>query len=323
MRLEEIGFYTLEDARATNASVDSPLWRCELILTDACNFKCSYCRPLQKSVKGTLAHTYARKVIQKWCEGGLKNIRFSGGEPTIYLRLEELVSYAKSNGVERIAVSTNGSATREKYDALLKAGVNDFSVSLDACCASDGDTFAGGVKGSWEVVVDNIRYLSAKCYVTVGIVGTNENLGKLPSIIEFASSLGVADIRLISAAQLNHLNPIKLDEGLLKKHPILKYRIRNLNDQRGVRGLKEKDFTFCPLVLDDMAVAGNYHFPCIITLREGHRPIGTIDDKSIGEIREERRKWMYQNDTHLNPICRANCLDVCIDYNNQVRKLGK
>ncbi|KKM04955.1 hypothetical protein LCGC14_1758930, partial [marine sediment metagenome] len=23
--------------------------------------------------------------------------------------------------------------------------------------------------------------------------------------------------------------------------------------------------------------------------------------------------------THLNPICRKNCLDVCIDYNNKVR----
>ena len=30
------------------------------------------------------------------------------------------------------------------YDGLLAAGVNDFSVSLDACCASIGDRMTGG-----------------------------------------------------------------------------------------------------------------------------------------------------------------------------------
>ena len=33
MKLEEIGFYTLEDYRAKNASCKSPLWRNEMIIT--------------------------------------------------------------------------------------------------------------------------------------------------------------------------------------------------------------------------------------------------------------------------------------------------
>ena len=43
MRLEDIGFYTLSDARAAGASASSPLWRCEMILTDLCNLRCRYC----------------------------------------------------------------------------------------------------------------------------------------------------------------------------------------------------------------------------------------------------------------------------------------
>ena len=34
MKLENIGFYTLEDYRAMNVSSDSPMWRTEIIITE-------------------------------------------------------------------------------------------------------------------------------------------------------------------------------------------------------------------------------------------------------------------------------------------------
>jgi sulfatase maturation enzyme AslB (radical SAM superfamily) len=49
--LENIGFYTLSDDRCKNASSTSPLMRCELVLTDACNFKCPYCRGQRKELR--------------------------------------------------------------------------------------------------------------------------------------------------------------------------------------------------------------------------------------------------------------------------------
>lgn len=73
--------------------------------------------------------------IDLWADDGLKNIRFSGGEPTMHPNLVEMVAHAKNRGVERIAISTNGSMATRVYDKLIEAGVNDFSISLDACCA--------------------------------------------------------------------------------------------------------------------------------------------------------------------------------------------
>lgn len=321
MRLEEIGFYTMHDDRALRASTTTPLQRCELVLTTACNFKCGYCRPLCSSVQGTMDRWKAHSIVDRWAQNGLASVRFSGGEPTLVPYLTGLVRAAWHGGISNIAISTNGSADRKLYDELIEAGVNDFSVSLDACCSADGDAFAGGIPGAWSKVVENIMFLSKQTYVTVGVVATNDNLKALPNIIRFADSLGVADIRIISAAQFNHLNPINIDKEVLKKHPILAYRIKNLHRERGVRGLKDSDSKSCPLVLDDMAIAGNYHFPCIITLREGHGAIGTVDSKSMGMIREERKQWMESTCTHSNKICRENCLDVCIDYNNKVKEL--
>ncbi|MBU0847094.1 hypothetical protein KKH23_07860, partial [Patescibacteria group bacterium] len=110
-----------------------------------------------------------------------------------------------------------------------------------------------------------------------------------------------------------------LDSKILDRHPILKYRVNNFRNNRNVRGIKEDDSQLCYLVLDDMAIAGDYHFPCIIYMREGGDPIGRVSPK----MRVERYKWFMNHETHRDPICRENCLDVCIDHNNRVQGLQR
>lgn len=312
--LESIGFYTLSDKRAKNASITSPLQRCEMILTDRCSFKCPYCRGLRKDVAGgDLQFTQAMYTLKLWVEDGLRNVRFSGGEPTLYPRLVELIKYCKDNGVKRIAVSTNGASSMKMYQRLIDAGVNDFSISLDACCASIGDTMAG-IKGAWVKVVSNIKELSKLTYVTVGMVFTEENIDRCVESVLFADWLGVSDVRVIPSAQYNvALTRLAiLPAKVLDKYPILKYRIRNVHNNRHVRGIGEHDCSKCPLVLDDMAVAGNKHFPCIIYMREQGDPIGEVGP----HMRQERLDWFKKHNTKTDPICSKNCLDVCIQYNN-------
>lgn len=142
--------------------------------------------------------------------------------------------------------------------------------------------------------------------------------------IKFADELGVSDIRIISAAQENTIELFReaMEYECDIDKPILKYRLNNLNSKRNVRGINNTDSNSCGLVLDDMAIAGNYNFPCIIALREGGAPIGTIDNKTIGQIRQERYHWYLKKNTHTCGICSKNCLDVCIDYNNKFRTLN-
>lgn len=311
MKLEEIGFYSLSDDRAKTSSHTSRLQRCELILTGRCNFKCPYCR----GVGGDdLPLEDALNMVELWAKDGLKNIRFSGGEPLLWPDLAELASYAKFCGIQRIAVSSNGSLPLKKYEHLLRWGVNDFSISLDACCAEDCLKMNGSKKDYWDTVINNIRELSKLTYVTVGIVLTIENKDKINEIIQFAQSLGVSDIRVIPAAQdCNHLRDIKINQA---NSPILKYRLNNLIKGDTVRGLKLTDNHQCPLVLDDMAVMGDFHYPCIIYMREGGQPIGKVGEN----MREERFQWYKTHNTHADPICSKQCLDVCRDYNNKWRE---
>lgn len=322
MKLEDIGFYTLEDERAKNSCTSSPLWRNELILTSRCNFKCPYCRGLRMEGSKDLSLEKAKSIIDFWAENNIQNVRLSGGEPTVYPYLKDIIKYIKEKCVDikHIAISTNGYADLSLYKELVELGVNDFSISLDACCSKIGDMMAGGIQGAWEKVVSNIEEISKLTYVTVGVVLTDENISELSETIEFAHNLGVADIRIISSAQWNNIERfrnLKINKDILDKHPILKYRINNFNNGRNVRGINNTDFHKCALVLDDMVVKENYHYPCIIKMREGCEPIGKIDNN----VRQQRYEYFKTHNVYEDPICKQNCLDVCIDYNNKYCKM--
>ena len=323
MRLQDIGFYTLSDYRAINSSVFTSLERCELILTDKCNFKCPYCRGASDKTKGTLTFEEAKKIVDLYQSHKLRNIRFSGGEVTLLPYLVDLVKYtAKANIWEsRIAISTNGSALFSLYEELFYAGVTDFSISLDACCTSTASTMAGK-DGYYETILENIKKLSELTYVTVGVVLNDENVKEVDMIIALAHSLGVSDIRIIPSAQYGEsLGFIpEIAEKVLEKNPILKYRINNLKEGESLRGLGAGDSRKCYLGLDDMVIANNYHFPCVIYMREGGEPVGSVDEKSMEEIRLERLEWIEKTNCLIDHICKNNCLDVCRAYNNVADK---
>lgn len=320
MRLEEIGFYTLSDDRAAASSRTSPMIRGEILLTGKCNFRCPYCRGLPDYLKDDADLNDVLWTLDRWCDDGLKNVRFSGGEPMCYGHLGELVDHCRERGVGRIAISTNGSFPLKDYLRLIDRGANDFSISLDACCASLGGKMAG-IPGKWECVVHNIGEIAKLVYVSCGVVITDDNVHDLVNTVRMAHDLGVADIRIISSAQYNRLleGVAEIPKHVLESHPILAYRVGNLLRGRNVRGIEEYDNHRCPLVLDDSAVCNGWHFPCVIYLRERGNPIGRVSY----HMREKREEWAEHHDTFEDPICRRNCLDVCIDYNNRWASLHR
>ena len=238
----------------------------------------------------------------------VENIRFSGGEPTLHPKILNMVMLAKCFGVKRIAISTNGSADISTYKTLIKNGVNDMSISLDACCSTDGKKMCG-IDKQWEIVSKNIKELAKLTYISIGIVITKDNESKIQDIINFSESLGVSDVRIIPSAQYNKLNIFNFKTDL----PILKYRINNLKNGIPFRGIQKSDTHKCPLVLDDVACCSGYHFPCIIYFREGGKPIGKINSN----IRKDRYDWFKKHNSKKDKICSKNCLDVCREYNNK------
>lgn len=310
VELNKIGFYTLSKSRIKSLirlGNRKPIHRLEYVVTKKCNFSCAYCRGVGEEI------TFDKLRYDILMAGFVVNARISGGEPTTIPWLIDAVCLLKSRVTGRVAISTNGSADYSLYDRLIKSGVSDFSISLDGCCASEIDK-ASGVGGYAEKIISNIKKISRRTYCTVGIVITDENINNQTKIIDFAKTLGVSDIRVISSAQKNNNAPIEGDS----KYPILSYRANNMASGKQLRGLIDSDTHKCPLVLDDMACMGGRHYPCIIYMREGGKSIGEVDSS----FREQRRQWFENTDTHHDKICKNNCLDVCRDYNNACNEMG-
>ena len=320
MKLDQIGFYTLTDDRASHADGNSPMWRGEILLTGRCNYRCIYCRglPIQKDIPFELA----MQAIDTWISDGLRNVRFSGGEPTLYKELLALVARCHQGGVERIAISTNGTASLRYYQELVDAGLDDICISIDAIVPSLAQKMAGVRNPHWEHVVRNIRELSKLTYVTTSVVLTAENAHYAKEIIRFSSELGVSDVRIVTASHASHdiVEAIAgIGADILDSYPILKYRVRNYLEGRDVRGIREDDAHRCHLVKDDCVVAGKWHYPCGVYLRERGLPIGAIGPK----MRDERIAWLCNHNTHDDPICRQYCSDIYVEYNNRCEMIEK
>jgi MoaA/NifB/PqqE/SkfB family radical SAM enzyme len=235
-----------------------------------------------------------------------------------YRQLEDLTAYTKSKGVEHIALATNGSFPLNLYRRLIDLGVDDFAVSLDACCSLVGKAMSGGV-GDWERVVSNIRSLSKLTHTSVGIVLNEGNIAQGRQTIQFAQDLGVADIRVIPSSQYNHSKAELYDfsEEVIARYPFLKFRSDNFKVGKTIRGLSNQDSNRCYFVQDDMIVANSWHYPCVIYMREGGNPIGKLGS----DFRQQRVAWSKAHNCFSDPICSAYCLDLYRQYNVRANEL--
>ena len=94
----------------------------------------------------------AEEIIRYWGEEKTHAILITGGEPTLHPDLVNLVMFAKKMGIKRVGVATNGSADIRLYRELWKAGVDDFSISLDADNPTDGAKLSGRPGWVWEIL---------------------------------------------------------------------------------------------------------------------------------------------------------------------------
>lgn len=106
-----------------------------LSVTDRCNFRCIYCmEPDFKYMPKTQLLTlneYVR-LIEVGMSLGVTKVRITGGEPTLYPQLDELLFALGELGLEDLAMTTNGSQLTPAIARRWKTiGLNRITVSLD------------------------------------------------------------------------------------------------------------------------------------------------------------------------------------------------
>ncbi|HSH96477.1 MAG TPA: GTP 3',8-cyclase MoaA [Roseimicrobium sp.] len=154
-------------------------------LTDRCNFRCLYCLPETeeaanfyrtkfdpiknpspsslpltmpwKTKAEMLSFEEIHRLVRIFVELGIRKIRLTGGEPLLRHGLEKVVqSISALEGVEDLAMTTNGFLFLQKGAALKAAGLRRISFSLDSLDRANFKKITG--RDGLDQVLGSIRF---------------------------------------------------------------------------------------------------------------------------------------------------------------------
>lgn len=120
---------------------DRPLRDLRISVTDRCNLRCTYCMPAEifgpdypflkkQQLLSFEEITYLAKLFTSL---GVKKLRLTGGEPLVRKELFRLIeALTEIEGIDDIALTTNGVLLPREAVRLKKAGLQRVTVSLDS-----------------------------------------------------------------------------------------------------------------------------------------------------------------------------------------------
>lgn len=211
-------------------NMQRPLRDLRISVTDRCNFRCRYCMP--EEIFGSdysflpddkiLSFDEIERLARIFVSLGVKKLRITGGEPLLRKDLPTLIKRLNQiNGVEDIALTTNGSLLKKFASDLFNSGLSRVTVSLDSL---DEERFAymNGNRSKVQTVLEGMQAASeAGMKVKVNMVvqkGKNDQ-----DIIPMAQYFKEKKytLRFIEYMDVGNSNAWKLDE-VVSKQEILK-----------------------------------------------------------------------------------------------------
>jgi cyclic pyranopterin phosphate synthase len=107
-----------------------------LSITDRCNFRCVYCLPDgcgRPAPEAPLAVDEIGRLTAAFAALGFWKVRLTGGEPTLRPDLCDVVRrVARTPGVRRVGLTTNGLRLAALAGELARAGLTSLNVSVDS-----------------------------------------------------------------------------------------------------------------------------------------------------------------------------------------------
>lgn len=224
-----------------------PLQDVRISVIDRCNFRCTYCMPEKEysenytflKEKDWMQFGEIVRLTKVLVHLGATKIRLTGGEPLLRPELPDLVAeLTRIEGIEDLALTTNGALLSKQAQALKDAGLQRLTVSLDTL---DEKIFAqmNGGKGSVRQVLDGIETAERAGFRSIKIntvVKKGVNDHTVLDLIKYFKNSGhiVRFIEYMDVGNCNHWE----SEHVLPNAEVL----RMINQQFPVKPLGAKYF---------------------------------------------------------------------------------
>ena len=196
--------------------LDRPMRDLRISVMDRCNFRCPYCMPKEtfheryrflRSAERLTFEEIAR-LARLAVSLGVRKLRLTGGEPLLRTGLADLVAELSAiEGVEDLALTTNGVLLAQHASELKAAGLRRVTVSLDSLDEAVFARMSGGFGGLAQVLEGIESALSAGLHpVKVNTVvqrGVNDHT-VLPLLERFRGT--AVTVRLIEYMDVGNRN---------------------------------------------------------------------------------------------------------------------
>lgn len=205
--------------------LNRPLEDLRISITDRCNFRCTYCMPLDEyewlKVARILSFEEIARLARIFAALGVRKIRLTGGEPLVRKDLTTLVAQLASvEGLRDLAMTTNASRLTELAKPLAAAGLKRLTVSLDTL---DPERFrAITQRGELEPVLSGLfaaRDAGLTPIKINAVVERDVNEDEIPALAAFGREHGF-DVRFIEYMDVGNANQWRT-ERLVPKAEIL------------------------------------------------------------------------------------------------------
>lgn len=161
----------------------------EIVTGFACNNRCLFCSVGNRG-EHKKTEEIKKEILKAIEEEKVKEINFTGGEPTIRKDIFDLVSFAKNAGAETVRVTSNGRLfSNDSFtEKIKKAGLSGAIFSIHGSTAKTHD-YLCQVKGAFKQAVKGLKNSEKnRLSIDVNTVITTKNLNELPALAEMVSA---------------------------------------------------------------------------------------------------------------------------------------
>ena len=163
-RLRRMGW--VSNFNKAMAKPDRPL-SLAVEVTNICNADCTFCGyQYQERPKTVMPANLFKSIIDEYSALGGGDLRLTPvvGDSLVDKGFVEKVRYARSKpNIEKITIVTNAILlTREKFEALVEAGLNDFSISISGLDAAEYERVYR--KDQFAEIFKNLLEISGSAY---------------------------------------------------------------------------------------------------------------------------------------------------------------
>jgi cyclic pyranopterin phosphate synthase len=141
--------------------LNRPMHDLRISVMDRCNFRCPYCMPKETfhdryrflRTSERLTFDEITRIARASVSLGVRKLRLTGGEPLLRTGLADLVGeLAAIDGVEDVALTTNGVLLAQHAAELRANGLRRVTVSLDSLDEAVFARMSGGFGGLAQVL---------------------------------------------------------------------------------------------------------------------------------------------------------------------------